>query len=260
MPEGDTVRRTAQRLDQALSGRVLVESDFRVPEWAELDLRGQQVRETVSRGKHILTRLPDVTIHTHLKMEGSWHVYRPDSTWRSPAFQARIVLANADWRAVGFLLGVVDVVERQREDDVVAHLGPDILGADWSLDAAVERLQRPPHRSVGEALLDQRNLAGIGTVYRAETLFLAGVSPFLGVSEVHDLRKVVELARRLMSANLDNPRQVTTGVARRGEEHWVYGRGGLPCRRCGTRIRRTMQGEPRRERVIYWCPSCQPQT
>src|SRR3954468_10163713 len=101
MPEGDTVWRTAHHLDKALRGLPLTTSDFRVPAYAELDLTGQPVVETVSRGKHILTRLPDVTIHSHLKMEGSWHLYKLGSPWRSPAFQARVVLANASWQAVG---------------------------------------------------------------------------------------------------------------------------------------------------------------
>jgi endonuclease VIII len=259
VPEGDTVWRTAKRLDHALSGRPLVQSDFRVPRFAGLDLAGQPVVETVSRGKHLLSRLPDLTIHTHLKMEGSWHIYRPRSSWRAPGFQARLILANDDWQAVGFQLGIVEVLNRDEEHDVVGHLGPDLLGPDWSTDEAVRRLSADPSRPIGEALLDQRNLAGIGTVYRAETLYLAGLWPYLPVESVPDLRKVVDLARRLMIANRDNPRQVTTGVQRKGEGHWVYGRR-APCRRCGTDIRRSMQGAPPRDRVVYWCPSCQPRS
>jgi endonuclease-8 len=259
MPEGDTVWRTARRLDEALSGRPLTESDFRVPRWAHVDLVGQVVEETVSRGKHILTRLPEVTVHTHLKMEGNWHVYRPASAWRSPAHQARLVLGNADWRAVGFRLGAVDVVERDRELDLVGHLGPDIVSPDWSVDEAVVRLASDPRRTIGEALLDQRNVAGIGTVYRAETLFLAGLSPFTPVGEVADLRKVLDLARRLMRANLESVTQVTTGNARRGQEHWVYRRGGRPCWRCRATVQTAMQGDPPRDRVVFWCPACQPQ-
>lgn len=258
MPEGDTVWRTARHLDRALSRHVLVESDFRVPAYATLDLRGQTIVETVSRGKHLLTRLPDVTIHTHLKMEGSWHLYRPGTRWRAPAHGARLVLATDDWQAVGFQLGVVEVIDRDREADAVGHLGPDLLAPDWDADEAVRRLRAGPDVSIGEALLDQRNLAGIGTVYRSETLFLAGISPFASVGSVPDVAKVVDLARRLMMANRDKPQQVTTGNARRGEEHWVYGRARGRCRRCGTAIETTTQGGPMRERVVYWCPACQP--
>jgi endonuclease VIII len=259
VPEGDTVWRTARRLDQALTGRPLTESDFRVPTLAVVDLVGQPVDETVSRGKHLLTRLPEVTIHTHLKMEGSWHIYRPGSRWRSPAHQARLVLANADWRAVGFRLGTVELCRRDDEQSVVGHLGPDVLGDDWSADDASARLQADHHRPIGEALLDQRNLAGLGTLYMAETLFLAGICPLTPVAGAGDIPSVVSIASRLLVANRDDPRQVTTGVARRGHEHWVYRRPGQPCRRCGAIIVSASVGAPPYDRMTYWCPTCQPE-
>jgi endonuclease-8 len=293
VPEGDTVWRTARHLDQALSGQALTQTDFRVPDLATVDLAGQQVERTFSRGKHLLTRIgAEHTLHTHLKMEGSWHLYRPRSPWRRPAHEARVVLRTDEWTAVGFALGIVAVLPRVDEDLAVGHLGPDLLGPDWDEDEALRRLRAdeqvaiadalldqtklagsgprlstgdvPPtqvgggQRAIGEALLDQRCLAGLGTVYRAETLFLAGVSPYLTVSQVPDLAKVVRLARRLLKANLERARPVTTGVARKGQELWVYGRAGRPCRRCGTTIKSAMQGPPQRERVVYWCPSCQP--
>lgn len=259
MPEGDTVWRTARRLDSALTGRPLTESDFRVPRWAELDLTGQTVVETVSRGKHLLTRLPEVTVHTHLKMEGSWHIYRLASPWRSPAFQARVVLANDTWRAVGFRLGAVDVVDRSAENTLVGHLGPDLLGPDWSLEQAVLRLSAEPERALGEALLDQRNLAGIGNVYQAETCFLLGVNPCTPVGRVDVLPQLVDKARRLLLINKDRPDQVTTGNLRHGQRLWVYGRRGQPCRRCGTKIRSVEAGAGGIDRVTYWCPRCQPE-
>jgi endonuclease VIII len=258
VPEGDTVWRTAQRLDAALSGRRLTVSDFRVPRWAELDLTGQTVLATVSRGKHLLTRLSDVTIHTHLKMEGSWHVYARGARWRSPGFQARVVLANAQWQAIGFRLGVVDVVERASESDVVGHLGPDLLGPDWSLEEAILRLTARPERPIGEALLDQRNLAGIGNMYKAEVCFLSGVSPFTPVASIDRLPELVGTARRLLLANKARAVQSTTGSTRRGESLWVYARRGQPCRRCATPIRAAESCEDGIERVTYWCPSCQP--
>ena len=146
MPEGDTVWRSARRLDQALTGATLTATDFRVPDLATLDLTGQQVEETVSRGKHLLTRLPEVTIHSHLKMEGSWHLYKLGSPWRSPAFQARVVLATDRWQAVGFRLGALDVVARDQEHTLVGHLGPDLLGPDWDAAEAVRRLLAGPQR------------------------------------------------------------------------------------------------------------------
>ncbi len=260
MPEGDTVWLTARRLDQALSGRELTKTDFRVPQLAEVDLTGQPVEQTVSRGKHLLTRLPELTVHTHLKMEGSWHIYRLSSPWRSPAFQARVVLANDTWQAVGFRLGAVDVVERSAEHTLVGHLGPDLLGPDWSLDRAVQRLTADPERPVGEALLDQRNLAGIGNLYKAEVCFLLGVSPFTPVGRVDVLPQLVDKARRLLLLNKDRADQTTTGNLRQGQRLWVYARRGQPCRRCGTAIRALESGVERMERVTYWCPTCQPET
>jgi endonuclease-8 len=258
MPEGDVVWRTAHRLDQTLSGRVLTVSDFRVPQLATSDLTGETVRETVSRGKHILTRVAELTLHTHLKMEGSWHVYRPGSRWRAPAHTARVVLGTADWSAVGFSLGIVELVRTDDEESVVGHLGPDLLGADWSVEEAVRRLSGHPDTPIGEALLDQRNLAGLGTVYRSEACFLAGVHPDLRVDEVPDLARLVERAQRLLAANRDRVGPTTTGDSRRGQQTWVYGRGGQPCRRCGTTIRSGMRGPAGKERVSHWCPHCQP--
>jgi endonuclease-8 len=260
MPEGDTVWRTALHLDKALTGAVLVESDFRVPAHATLDLSGRTVEATVARGKHLLTRIgPDHTLHTHLKMEGSWHLYKPGTRWRRPAHEARVVLRTEDWTAVGFALGVTEVLARDAEDTVVGHLGPDLLGPDWDEAEALRRLLADPdRREIGEALLDQRCLAGIGNLYKAEALFVSGVNPYLDVSEVPDLRKLVRLARRMLMANRERTLQATTGVARRGQEHYVYGRAGRPCRRCGTRIETGSQGPALQERVTFWCPSCQP--
>ncbi len=178
MPEGDTVWRTARTLDRALSGQLLTGTDFRVPTLATVDLSGQTVQQTLARGKHLLTRIgEDHTLHTHLKMEGSWHLYKPDSRWRRPAHEARVVLRTQPWTAVGLALGVVELVGRSEEDRVVGHLGPDLLGPDWDEDEALHRLLSDPARTVGDALLDQRNLAGIGNMYKAEICFLTGRGP-----------------------------------------------------------------------------------
>ena len=262
MPEGDAVWRTARRLHQGLSGRTLVRTDFRVPAIATADLAGGTVVETVSRGKHLLTRIDhdqqQWTLHTHLKMEGSWRVYAPGERWGKAGHTARVVLDTGEKVGVGFQLGIVELVLREHEDQVVGHLGPDLLGPDWDEHEAVRRLTADRDRPLGEALLDQRNLAGIGTIYRSETLFLSGVSPFAPVSAVGNLPKVVDLARRLLLANRPRPQITTTGNPRRGEQLWVYGRAGERCRRCRTPIRRAMQGPPPYDRVTFWCPSCQP--
>ena len=261
MPEGDTVYRTARHLDRTLSGAVLLRSDFRVPQHAGADLSGGTVLETLSRGKHLLTRVDREgerwTLHTHLKMEGAWRVLRPRQRWPRPEHQARVVLETADAVAVGFSLGIVELVPRADEDKLVGHLGPDLLGPDWDEAEAVRRLQSAD-RSIGEALLDQRSLAGVGTMYMAETLFLAGVCPMTPVSEVRDLAKIVRLAFRLLNFNKSHAVQVTTGNKKRGEQLYVFFRTGEPCRRCGTKIVTDLVAAPPKERRTYWCPSCQP--
>lgn len=261
MPEGDAVWRTAQRLATALDGRTLTRTDLRVPQHATADLSGGTVVETVSRGKHLLTRIRhdrEWTLHTHLKMEGSWRVYRRGERWSRPAHLARVVLDAGEVSAVGFQLGIVELLPREREDDVVGHLGPDLLGPDWDEAEAVRRLTADPDRPLGEALLDQRNLAGIGTIYRSELCFLTGYDPRSPVGVVADPLRMVRLAHTVLVQNRQHPAICTTGDTRRGRSLWVYGRGGERCRRCGTPIERGELGAPGVERVAYWCPSCQP--
>jgi endonuclease-8 len=258
MPEGDVVWRTARELHQALAGRVLVRSDFRVPRYATTNLTGRAVTEAISRGKHLLIRVDgDVTVHTHLKMDGSWRVSQA-SGYPPRDHRVRLVLANDTWQAVGRQLGIVEVIGTSRESLAVGHLGPDLLGPDWDAGEAIRRLGADPARVIGEAMMDQRSLAGIGNLYKAETLFLRGISPWRPVKDVDALPDLVELARRLLEANKQRIDQVTTGNTARGEQTWVYGRSGRPCRRCGTTIRRAEQGPEAQERVTFWCPRCQP--
>ena len=263
MPEGDTVWRAARRLDRALTGAVLTGSDFRVPRLATSDVTGAEVLGTVSRGKHLLTRFAPsagvpLTLHTHLKMEGVWHVHRPGSRWRRPTHEARVVLTTADWQAVGFALGIVALVPTSEEPDVVGHLGPDLLGEDWDEDEALRRMSSDPDRTIGEVLLDQTCLAGVGSVYRSELCFTSGVHPRTPVAAVPDLRRLVRRARQMLDLNKDRNQRATTGELGPGRRLWVYGRGSRPCLRCGTRVREEQLGETGRERVSYWCPSCQP--
>jgi endonuclease-8 len=258
VPEGDTVYRAAHRLHTALAGKVLTRSDFRVPQFATLDLTGRVVDAVVPRGKHLLHRIGDVTVHSHLKMEGRWDVYAPGDRWRRPAHQARAVLDAADVSTVGFSLGVLEVVPRDHETDVVGYLGPDLLGPDWDADVALANMTRDPERPVGLALLDQRVMAGLGNVYRNELCFLRGVLPTRPVGEVRDVPRMVALASRLIVANRDRSARVTTGVDKPGQRFWVYNRAGKPCRRCGTPIRYGELGESELTlRDTYWCPRCQ---
>jgi endonuclease-8 len=257
VPEGDTVYLSAKNLNAVLAGAQLTRCDIRVPAFATIDLTGDVVDEVASRGKHLLMRIGDFTIHSHLKMEGSWHLYQHGTSWKRPAYQARAILETADWQAVGFELGLLEVVPRADEESVVGYLGPDLLGADWSADAALANLRADPDREIGLALLDQRVLAGLGNVYRAELCFLRGVLPTRLVGDVEALDKVVGLAERLIQANKDRSVRTTTGRLK-GQTSWVYGREGKPCLRCGTRILRGELGDTELQlRDTYWCPVCQ---
>jgi endonuclease-8 len=257
MPEGDVVWQTARRLHKALAGRTLTRSDFRVPQLATADLTGDVVTETAARGKHLLTRTRNgLTVHTHLRMDGTWRV-RPAAEPMRDNHRIRLILANQDWQAIGYQLGVVELIRTSEESQVTGHLGPDLLGSDWDSDEAVRRLSAEPDRPIGEALLDQRNLAGIGTWFAAEMLFLRGIDPWRPVGDVKDLDALVDLGQRLLDANKTRPGHTSTGDLGRGQESWVYGRAGRPCRRCGAAIRRGDQGPPGQERLRFWCPNCQ---
>ena len=261
MPEGDTVWLTARRLHQALAGRVLTTADLRVPQLATCDLRGDTVTEIVPRGKHLLVRLGSGrTLHSHLRMDGSWYVTRAGQpAHRYPAHMIRVLLGNDQWLATGYRIHDLDLGPTADEPRWVGHLGPDLLGPDWDADEALRRLRAQPDRSIGEALLDQRNLAGIGNLYKNEVLFIERVHPWLPVAQVGDIARLVASVRRLMLANREHPEQSTTGLLGRGRDHWVYERAGQPCLRCRTPIRRAEQGEPDRRRSTYWCPLCQPE-
>jgi len=255
MPEGDNVWQTAQRLG-VLSGQELAATDFRIPSLATVDLAGRRVLETVSRGKHLLTRIEgDATLHSHLKMEGRWDVQGAGSRWRRPTHEARVVLRTATHEAIGFSV-VLDLVPTTEEDSLVGHLGPDLLGPDWDEAEAVRRIAQSPDVPIGIALLDQRNLAGIGNVYRAELCFISGVDPHTPVARVPDLRRMVARAHALLEANRDRQR-ITTGDRRPGRSLWVYKRRG-PCLRCGTPISYGELGPEGMERGVWWCPTCQP--
>jgi endonuclease-8 len=258
MPEGDTVFRSARALNDVLAGQMIERCDIRVPKFATVDLSGQVIDNVASVGKHLLHRIGEVSIHSHLKMEGSWHIYRPGTPWRRPAFQARAILATQDWVTVGFDLGTLEVIPRASEDDVVGYLGPDLLGPGWDPDEALFRLGADPSRPIGLALLDQRIMAGLGNVYRAELCFLRGLLPTRPVGEVPDLPGLVTLAHRVILANRDRVERTTTGDLRAGRMTWVYGRANKPCRRCGTRILSGALGDnPLADRVTFYCPRCQ---
>jgi endonuclease-8 len=261
VPEGDTVWNTARVLHDALAGQRLTASDFRVPRLATADLKGWTVAESACRGKHLLLRLTDegsakpITLHSHLRMDGSWRTFAPGARWTGgPGHLIRVALHTERSVAVGYHLHDLALVPTDREHTLVGHLGPDLLGTDWDPAEAVRRLANHPDATIAEALLDQRNLAGIGNLYKCEVLFLRGISPWTAVSGIADLTAVVTLAQKLLKSNLGRWTQSTTGSLRQGETTYVYGRRARPCRRCATPIQKRELGE----RVTYWCPRCQP--
>ncbi|MEC3913093.1 DNA-formamidopyrimidine glycosylase family protein [Nocardia sp. CDC160] len=251
MPEGDTVYLAAARLRKALAGKPLTRSDFRVPRYATLDLKGQEIESVGTYGKHLFVRTPDLSIHTHLKMEGEWRVYQPGQRWTKPGFTARLILANDEAEAVGFALGLVEVLPRRTEHTATDHLGPDLLGPNWDAAEAVRRLSRDAAQPIGLALLDQTNLAGIGNIYRSEICFLRRVHPATLVGDVPDLPGLVDEAHRVLTKAAHQPPWRTL----------AYGRQRRPCPRCGTNLVVHLLGDEahatRAERGIYFCPRCQ---
>ena len=285
MPEGDTVARQCRILHDALAGAVLTTCDLRVPRAATAHLVGWRVREVRPRGKHLLMRLDPpspgavpLTLHSHLMMDGIWHVdgraLRSSDTGAGPrpADTIRVALTarhedGREVRAIGYDVKQVRLVRTTDEDTLVGHLGPDLLDPAWDEDPglrqqAIANLEAEPERPLGLALLDQHNLAGIGNIYRSELCFLRRIHPAAPVSAAGDLGALVDLTRRLLVLNRDREVRVTTGgMMGRDGDLWVYGRGGKPCRRCRARIVRGELGEPRLEgtepRVLWFCPRCQ---
>ncbi|MFT4219105.1 MAG: DNA-formamidopyrimidine glycosylase family protein [Microbacterium sp.] len=261
MPEGDTVFRTAKRLNDALAGAEVARFDLRVPGSATVDLRGQTVHGVVARGKHILHRIGDVTLHSHLKMEGRWDLYRPGERWRRPQFKARAIVgvdesAAGPVDAVGFDLAMVEVVATAHEQCLVGHLGPDPLG-EWDAAEAARRLASDP-RPAHVALQDQRNIAGFGNEYANEILFVRGIHPETPATET-DAAAIVDLGARMIRSNVARVDRTFTGDPRPGRTNWVHRREGRPCRRCHTPIRGGALGaDPTSERIVFWCPRCQP--
>lgn len=270
MPEGDTVFLAARRLDDALAGRTLLRGELRHPRLSTVDLAGRTVVGVASVGKHLLTRLDDErTLHSHLRLDGSWHLYRPGRPWRGgPMHMVRAILQVADRFAVGYRLHDLALVPTSDESQLVGHLGPDLLAEDWGPDSeaeAVRRLSADPHARLGLVLLDQTAMAGVGNIYRAEICFLLGTSPWTPMAEV-DVPAAVRVARKLLLLNAWRPERATTGTQRGDSRHWVYGRTGRACRRCGDRVRSASMPDPHlhgtaqlnAQRTIYFCPTCQP--
>lgn len=273
MPEGDTLHRTAAVLREVLLGREVLAARGRAGGPLLGRVLGSRVERVESNGKHLLIGFSSgLTLHTHLRMNGSWHRYRTGERWRRSPSRAVAVLEVADGVAVCFDAPTVELLDRRAVaiHPALRNLGPDLLADGLDLTEALRRLRDPSRagRPVGEALLDQRALAGLGNVYRSEVCFIEGVDPFLPVGAIDDasLVRLLETARRLLAANVAGGARVTTpdalggapgarGPRASGRDLWVYGRTGRPCRRCGAGILSRVSGQlPRR---TYWCPRCQ---
>jgi endonuclease VIII len=252
MPEGDTVWHTATILRDALAGKTLTRCDIRVPRYATVDLAGQVVDEVISRGKHLFIRIGEASVHSHLKMDGSWKVF-PITKPSRAGHRIRIILETDDVQAAGIDLGVLEILERNHDMDAVSHLGPDLLGDDWDPHAAAANLIADPVRPLAEALLDQRVMAGVGNVYCNELCFVTGYRPTTAIGSVKDPLRMAQRARDMLWLNRSRWNRSTTGDTRPGRDVWVYGRAGRECRRCGTTIEMDSSGD----RIMYWCAVCQ---
>ena len=274
MPEGDATFRAARTLHRALAGRTVERFDAVLPHLTRIDedapLAGRTVERVRAVGKHLLIEFSGgLVLRTHMRMNGSWHVYRPGERWRRPRSQMRLAIQTDAFTAVAFNVPVAEfrpAAELERTPALRA-LGPDLLAEAFDADAAVARLQRAREMALANALLDQRLVAGIGNVYKSEVCFLCRIHPFTPVSgvDIARLRQLLSTARRLLQANVHDGasgRIVTrrtlrsaAGRASPGEERWVYGRAGQPCHRCGATIVQERRGEDARS--TYWCPACQ---
>jgi endonuclease-8 len=275
VPEGDSIFRAARALHRALAGRVVsgFESVFAhlTNPLSNQPLVGQTIVRVEARGKHLLMWFSGgVVLRTHMRMHGSWHIYRPGERWQRARRDVRIVIETPEMLAVAFMVPVAEFIRADAVEHVesLRDLGPDLLHEDFDAAAAVARLQTQGDVEVADALLDQRVMAGIGNIYKSETLFATRIHPFTPVSRLtsEQLELVVARAVTFMRANVGDdssgmatyrgPRR-TTGRFDPGARFWVYGRAGKPCRRCGTPITRAKQGP--NARSTYWCPRCQPQ-
>jgi endonuclease-8 len=259
MPEGDTIYRTAHTLAKVLEGKTLVAFRSPLPHLAEARVAGRRVTQVEARGKNLLIHFDDSrALYTHLRMNGSWHVYRVGERWRKPERQARAVLQTDQFVAVCFNAPVVQLLSSRQlaRHPALCTLGPDLLGADFDLAEARRRLRSAGELTIGEALLHQRLAAGVGNVFKSETLFLCRINPFRRVSQLADadLERVLGCARALLQANAQGWPRMTRRAP--GSRYWVYARSGQPCFNCGAPIQMQRQGPAARS--TYWCPVCQP--
>jgi endonuclease VIII len=275
MPEGDTIFRAARTLHRVLAGKQVTRFESVYPALTRIaddhPIVGRTIDSVSARGKHLLIAFSGgLTLRTHMRMNGSWHIYPAGARWQRPARDMRVLVGTRDAVAVGFNVPIAELLtvrDLARHKEMQA-LGPDLLAEGALFDRAevMRRLRGRGRDAIADALLNQRVVAGIGNVFKSEILFLAGIDPFTAVSVVGDaaLERLVDIAREQLAANVMSRSQtLSAAVGRRTtrsldphEKLWVYGRGGKPCRRCGTAIRSKKTGL--HARLTFWCPACQP--
>jgi endonuclease VIII len=256
MPEGDTIRRLADKIDRRFTGERCVRCVTRDPRLVGVDLSGASMTGVDAIGKHLFIRFDNgKTLHSHLRMDGSWTVGPPA---REPEWRRRIELWMETGRLTGIDLPIVELLPTANEERAVGHLGPDLCGAELpDLEEVVERLQRDPHAPLAAAFLDQRNVAGFGNIYAIEVPFIAGVSPNQPVGTIDGLGHLVGAGTALIRTNAERGPQNTTGRRLNAADHWIYGRKGRPCPLCATTLDGWEERESPWKRASVWCPVCQ---
>jgi len=272
MPEGDTIFRAAQALHHALAGQVVTRFESVLPALNRVDhdhpIAGRTIGSVTSRGKHLLMAFSgDLLLHTHMRMNGSWHLYRPGERWQRPARDMRLVVATAGFVAVGFRVPIAEFLSARdaRRHKELSALGPDLLDASFDRNEVLRRIGAHPQDAIGDALLNQRVVSGIGNVWKSEILFVSGVDPFIPIGGLPGdaLARVIDVARELLAASvLGRAQRLTLAIGRRTTRSldptaklWVYGRRGKPCRNCGAPIQARKTGVD--ARLTYWCGNCQ---
>lgn len=272
MPEGDTIFRAARTLNRALAGRTVTSFESVYPRLTRVDhdtpLAGRTIDAVTSRGKHLLMAFSgDLILHTHMRMHGSWHIYRPGERWRARRHDMRIIVSTSEYVAVGFNIPVAEFLTAAglAHHDQIQALGPDLADPGFDRDEVRRRMRTRGDETIEEVLLNQRVLSGIGNVLKSEVLFVARVNPFTPAGAIDDstFDRIVDVALRLMKMNVVDSAGMTPMVGRRTTgsldpraKLFVYGRGGKPCRTCGIPIEIRKSGVD--ARLTYWCPRCQP--
>lgn len=262
MPEGDTIHRAARTLHAALAGRVITRFETVFPQLARVEMTGRTIESVEAAGKNLLMHFSgDAHLRTHMRMNGSWHLYRPGEKWRKRFFEMRIIIETDAWVAVAFNVPVAEMHDSrslERQDDLL-NIGPDFLGETFDWDEAKRRIRAKPDEDIADVLLNQRVVSGIGNEYKSELLFMTGISPFAKVRDLSDeqLDKILKTSRKVMQANIAkrSPARITTFSLDPSAGQYVYGRAGKPCRKCGTPVSYAKQGKD--ARGTYWCSRCQ---